>query len=52
MKGIIALIPSLIWQNEDSKCCIIECHSCIKEGVLWTKKFGCAKMCHNIEGGV
>ena len=37
MKGNLALITSLIWQNGDSKYCIIECHSGIKEGV-WTWK--------------
>ena len=34
MKGFLALTISLIWQNGDSKCHIIECHSCIEEGVL------------------
>ena len=34
MKGILALATSLMWQNEDSKCRIIEYRSRIKEGVL------------------
>jgi hypothetical protein len=51
MKGMLALITSLIWRNKDYKCRIIECHSRRKEGVF-TKMFGHANMCHNIKGVV
>ena len=42
MERISALTTSLIWQNKDSICHIIECRSRIKEGVLnqkvWSRK--------------
>ena len=51
VKGILALTTSLVRQNEDSKCRIIECRSRIKEGVL-NQKIWSRKMCRNMEGVV